>query len=277
MGAVIRRFWSYVSVALKLAAVALGVGCLLAWGGWIASGGSLFVVTTPSMSPVEPVGSLLVVRPATGPIRVGSIMVFEPPTNGPEFAHKIVASLPGGRYESRGLLNSSRDPWVLTRANMRGRVVTIIPALGRIMQAIPIWAVCALLYLLGGMALPRYRFEMSVLSLTAGLIIPLILFRPLVSAVVITAVMLHHELNAYLVSTGILNSWVGSGRAVFMAAGHTSVLHIGGASGMVVIPLRAALLWWQWAVLGLICGSPLWLSIAYVRHSHAADVAAVTS
>jgi hypothetical protein len=201
-------------------------------------------------------------------------MVFEPPTGGPEFAHEIVKVLPDGRYQSKGLLNTSKDPWVLTNADMRGRVISILPMLGRVMQAIPIWVACVLVYLLGGMAIPRYRFEVGMLALTAGLVVPLVLFRPLISATVITAMMVHHDLKVYLVSTGVLNSWAGTGRSVFMAAGHTAILQMHNTSGFVAIPLRAALIWWQWVIMALICGSPLWLSLIQARRT--ASVNALT-
>jgi|ERR1035437_268698 hypothetical protein len=231
---------------------------IVAWAGWYLAGGSMEIVSSPSMSPKEPLGSLLLVRPAPKALRAGEIVVFIPPSGGTWFAHEIVKVLPGDEYKTKGLLNSSDDPWILNRSNLRGLVVAIWPAMGRVVQASEIWAICLILYYFLSTLVPRARGWLIPIFVGAGVALPIFIYHPLVSAQVITEIVHRGVAHVYLVSTGVLPAWLTTTTKVWLAPGHTAVLHLPVSSGhqTIIIPMTAALNWLGWLIVGLICVSP---------------------
>ncbi|HVB13590.1 MAG TPA: S24/S26 family peptidase [Candidatus Dormibacteraeota bacterium] len=243
--------------AVRVTGVLLAAA-MVAWVGWYLAGGSMQIVSSPSMSPKEPVGSLLLVRPVPSGLRDGQIVVFEPPGGGTLFAHEIVQVLPGGRYTTRGLLNATDDPWTLNRSNLRGLVVAIWPAVGRVVQAAWIWALCVILYCCLMLWIPRARGWLAPLLVAAGVLLPIFIYHPLVSAQVITEISHRGIAHVYLVSTGVLPIWLMSSTKVWLAPGHTAVLQVPVQSGSQVIrlPMTVALNSLGWMIVVLVSAAP---------------------
>jgi len=67
------------------------------------------MVTTPSMGPAAPVGTLILTRPVRiGDTRVGDIIAFHPPTEPREtFTHRVVTVDPDGGLRTRGDINGA--------------------------------------------------------------------------------------------------------------------------------------------------------------------------
>jgi hypothetical protein len=244
---------------------------VVAWAAWYLTGGRLYVITTPSMSPTEPVGSLVVVSP-THSVRIGDIAIFEPVGTNTVFAHEVVAQLPNGDLRTKGLLNSSLDPWTLSPDQIQGKAVAIYPALGRVMQALPIWVVCFLLYIALGWGLPRWKGLIGAAMFALALILPLIIYHPLVNAQIVTAIVKHHDLHVYAVSTGILDAWIHLGRNYFVMAGHTVVMSTRHYQRTVALPIIAALSWWEWLI-----AAAIWAIPALVAWHHAETMEMVDS
>jgi signal peptidase len=84
------------------------------------------VVTTSSMEPVSPLGSLtLFVK--QGSYSVGDIIAFN--VQGCLVMHRIVQIAPNAIY-TKGDKNSDIDPWILPENAIYGRLVISIPLLG---------------------------------------------------------------------------------------------------------------------------------------------------
>ncbi len=256
MGALTPRLSTKAAKRVVGILVFLGLAALVvAWAVWYLTGGKLYVITTPSMSPKEPVGSLVVASPDRN-VKVGDIVIFHPAGTNMIFAHEVVGRLPNGSFRTKGLLNSSLDPWIVSRSQVKGKVVSIFPALGRVMQAIPIWIVCFLLYIVLGLGPPRWRAPIAAALFAVALAVPLIIYHPLVNAQIVTAIIKHHDLHVYAVSTGILDSWIRLGHNYFVAAGHTVVMSTKHYQKVVTLPVIAALNWWEWLVIAVIWAIP---------------------
>jgi hypothetical protein len=160
----------------------LGAVLIAAIGGWLIGGGNILVLRTPSMGTAAPAGSLVLTRPlGAAPLRRGMIVAFHVPVSGQVYMHRVAELLPGGRFRTKGDLNSSPDGWVLTRRAVIGVAAVVVPGLGWLVLALP-WALLAIAVgLLLAVLLPRY-LRPAVRSLTVGgaIALPLYLLRPFV-------------------------------------------------------------------------------------------------
>jgi len=234
-------------------------------GAFRATGGRWMMVTTPSMGPAAPVGTLILTRPVgIRDTRVGDIIAFHPPTEPREtFTHRVVTVEPDGGLRTRGDINGATDPWVVHSTDLIGEVAFRGWGLGWLVKALPV-------LLLGYLTLwgythwyskpwrraPARMFGGSLLwSLTA------VLLKPFVGMTVVASTVVTGVAQVTVVSTGLLPIRVQAedGGYVDLANGQlgtvtTSALDGGGAYQLAP-SLHLPLTWLL--VLGLVCASPL--------------------
>ena len=257
--------------------IALFVAGLLLDLGWIVSGGHVLVVTTPSMSPRIPVGSLVATQPATFPLHLGEIVAVRPAMeHGTVYVHQIYAVLhEHGRtlYRTKGLLDSAADPWIIGRSNVVGSVAFSGAGLGYLLRCLP-WL--ATLFVGFYVALRALRVIDAVAFLAAvnlAAFLTVVIVKPFVHVVVLSIVAHHGTTSAWLANTGVLDlrlHYDGVNR--LLMAGHTAVVHAHGpaAGGSRVVGVLAdpALRWWQWIVAIVLFVAPLAALLGLVFSSH---------
>jgi signal peptidase len=87
-----------------------------------------YAVTTGSMVPTLPVGTVTVVDTHERAPRAGEIIAFHPPGDPTQvFTHRVVAVLSGGRFKTEGDALGSPDPWTVEPADVVGRVTARVP------------------------------------------------------------------------------------------------------------------------------------------------------
>jgi hypothetical protein len=151
--------------------------------------GDILVIQTPSMGTTAPAGSLVLTLPLRdAPLRVGMIVAFHVPGTGQVYMHRVAQLLAGGRFRTRGDLNSSDDAWELTRSAVVGVPVAIVPDLGWLVMALP-WALAVLVSgTLLIFVLPRWlRPAMRSLTVGGAVAVPLYYVRPFVRVAVARA------------------------------------------------------------------------------------------
>jgi signal peptidase len=87
-----------------------------------------YAVTSGSMVPALPVGTVTIVNTANRTPRVGEIVAFQPPSDpGEIFTHRVIAVLPGGSFKTEGDALRTPDPWTVPRSDLVGTVTATIP------------------------------------------------------------------------------------------------------------------------------------------------------
>lgn len=190
-----------------MAAVALTLvaGAAIGWSaGWRAH-----VMVTPSMGRVAPVGTLVISRPThPGDVRVGRLVVAHPPgRSGTTFVHRVVVVTGPGpaSVATRGDLDGTNDPWTLTRRDVQGTPVAMVPVAGYAVRMLP-WAV------LGGLAIAvathgvRAGRRRPVRIVAGALLADILLwqFRPLARMSLLAHDVTNGHGSAAVVPTGIL-------------------------------------------------------------------------
>ena len=102
-------------------------------------------VASGSMRPTLEVGDLIIVQgtPASK-IKVGDIIVFNPPNQKTFIIHRVTAieTLANGTiaFKTKGDANPTEDPWTITQQNIHGKLLYRIPYMGymALSPAIPI-------------------------------------------------------------------------------------------------------------------------------------------
>ena len=161
---------------------------LIAVGGlWKVTGGNFMVMTTPSMSPGYPVGSLVLTRPASSEtIEVGTVISFYPPGDpNTTYTHRV-AKVTAAGYETRGDIEKASDPWVIPKANVAGVVVYEVPGAGWLLKMLP-WIVLGFLIAIAAAAWVPWRWGITVPLLVIAVIItvPLLILKPFVNGQVV--------------------------------------------------------------------------------------------
>lgn len=99
-------------------------------------GWQLQVITTASMAPRFPAGSLAVIEPLdAADVRAGMTIVFsDPATPGRSVAHRAIKRLPGESpvWQTKGDANATPDPFPVGASAIQGRVRWVVPGLGRV-------------------------------------------------------------------------------------------------------------------------------------------------
>jgi signal peptidase I len=257
---------SVVRISTVLFGVVLAV--LLAFGGiWLATGGKYYIMSTPSMSPALPVGALVLTKPfSPAKVVVGTIIVFQPPTEvGRTFTHRVIAITPLG-YKTKGDAERVQDDWTVPFTNVKGVVVQSLPAVGWLLRALP-WLLVGLLLVIGFAALVPWRWGvfMPLLATVIVIAIPLIVLKPLVRGQLVETNDRGPQIIARVVNTGLLPlKFTPVGHpGVHIAAGHwydfkfprtDKAQHFD-------IHARVDLTTMGWIILGLLCLLPLILAI----------------
>jgi len=254
--------WPVVVVAL-LAVLAL------VWGGWLVTGGRLYWVASPSMGEAAPEGSLVASAPLPpgASLHVGQLIVFHTPGSTSTYVHRVVAVLPGARYRTRGDLERTADPWVLTRADLDGTAVVVIPAIGWLYHSAA-WFLLggACLVVLGMSLAPAGRRWVRYFGPALLLAVPIFRYRPLVAGYVLGTSEHRGTAEVHLVGSGILPAHYSlPGGAPGYAAPGQVVTITGplptGSRGVadVRVHMAVAFPWWGWLLLVAMVASPLLL------------------
>jgi hypothetical protein len=89
------------------------------------------------MCPDLCVGTLVLDRPLTGPVRPGMVVTFSPPGTPTVYTHPVVRVLPDGSARTAGDALGMLDPWTVPRARVIGRVVANVRGLGWLWRSLP--------------------------------------------------------------------------------------------------------------------------------------------
>jgi len=263
-----RRGKDGVLAMVALTIVVLAVGAVFAWR---FVGGRLLVMETPSMCPAVCVGSLVADQPLRGALHPGELISFHPPGSAAIYTHRISAIFTNGMIQTRGIANATHDPWLITRADIVGRVVWTVWGLGWALKALPMLAVGVLAWVLVRGRMSRAsRRAWDRLWMTALAVIPLWALSPLVRGqlVGVTVKPGTKDLGlARVVNTGLLSAAfhpVSGGRTVALGSAHIGMLS-GPLSKHGAFYVHEALILrpWGWALLITIIISPL---LAYFVH-----------
>jgi hypothetical protein len=212
-------------------------------------------MTTPSMSPLIPVGALMATQQATFPLHIGEIVAFKPPgMGGTVFAHKIYSiSYSHGQvlYRTKGVLNSSADPWVISRGDVVGKVVWWGDGVGWLLKCLP-WFTVSLVAIYSFLRWLRVMDSVAFFAaVDLALYVTLIVVNPLVHLQLLALVENnHHSASAWIVNTGLLDVRLHyNGATHLLRAGHVTAFTAVGKNiirnGRIYIPGRSALRWWQ--------------------------------
>jgi signal peptidase I len=250
------------SLALIGLAAVLALG-ILGSAGWRLSGGSLYVISTPSMCPTMCVGTLAADRPASGPIKVGQVVTFRPPGTTVVFTHRVTKVLADGSLKTQGDAEHRTDPWTVPRANVIGVVAFSVRGLGWFWRALPAMALGLVAVLVVRRQLkPANRRPWDLLFVTLLIVVPLMVMRPLLLASVIGWQRAGHDRIVVSVAN------VGLLPAQFDATGGATVGHVapGGlasitahlsATGHASVHQSISLFWWQWCLAALVVIAPM--------------------
>lgn len=260
-------------VLVTVAAVLL---VLLAVGAAMAAGLRTFDVRTPSMGRTAPVGSLVVTVPlGQHRLVVGDVVTFVPPaaargatTARLPYTHRV-AAIADGAITTKGDANGAADAWTVTRGDVVGRVVAVLPGAGWVLRMLP-WGVggVGVVWLLAGFLTDRaLRTAARLVGVSAVLAVVAAVFRPFV-ALVVTGVDAGARPVATVVSTGLLpvravGAAGASDRLVSGAAGQVPLPP--GSDGAVAIAARLDLTPAGWAVLAVLCAVPLVVGVFLAR------------
>lgn len=215
--------WSIAGIA----AVLLSAAAL-----FLASGGRMLVVETPSMGEAAPVGTLVLDMPVqVSSLRVGDIVSFRV-SAAPDtiYTHRIIAVDADGGIHTRGDVNGATDPWVLTQENIVGAPALLVPHLGWLFRAAPILLLGTLLIWVltspFGDRITRGSLRIAGGALTFSF--AAYVLKPFVNVTTITNTANPHSVVATVVSSGIFPVRV-------QAHGGNSVHLVDGQVGRVVI------------------------------------------
>ncbi len=129
-----RNQWS---VSRTLRDLCLAGTCILSLFGLVVlipklNGLKLYAVTSGSMAPAIPAGSLILVDPAQKTPHVGEIMTYRMKGSaaGMTVTHRVHEIRPDGRLLMKGDANAQPDLNVISRDALEGTVVSAIPRMG---------------------------------------------------------------------------------------------------------------------------------------------------
>jgi len=228
-----------------------------------AQGGRWFIVETPSMGTVAPVGTLVLTTPVeAADVHVGDIITFHPPTEPKAvYTHRVVSITARG-IATRGDINGATDPWSLGQTALIGKATAIVPALGWLIRGLPILLVGTAFVLLATrlIANPSRRVSYRILGFSMLASLTVYVLKPFVGLVVLTTTPTAHGASAQVVSTGLLPISVSAkgGTSVDLVAGQVGTVsaktadlgHYSLSSGLhLTLP--------EWILFAAICAIPL--------------------
>jgi signal peptidase I len=229
-----------------------------------ASGGRWFVVQTPSMGTTAPVGTLLLTTPVlVEDVQPGDVVSFHPSTTPDEtYTHRVIAVDAEG-LTTQGDINGAVDPWKTDQHHLIGEATTILPGFGWLAKGLPLMLagtviVMILTRLIGS---PTHRASMRMLGTSLVAAFTVFLLKPFVGLVVLEAVTRGTDVEASIVSTGLLPIRIAAegGTATTLAAGEVGTITApaGEAGRFHDISSTLDLPLWGWIVFGVLCAVPL--------------------
>lgn len=259
-------------------AIAVIAACVLFSAGWRLTGGSEYMITSPSMCPNMCVGTLVLDRAPGTHFHVGEVISFTPPNDAQVYTHRIVYVFPDGSLETKGDAANIVDPWRVAPSMVRGREVLAIPAAGWFNQSLPFLALALTVILMARRLFPtQHRREWDRLFVSLMVATPIWLLRPLVRGIIIQTTALRPGYSEIVVvNTGVLPAQfrVPGGQSVsFVEPGHRAVISgkvlRGGQLGLEQV---ASFHWYEWLIVVAVVSSPLWLYLVHLlRPSSQAD------
>jgi signal peptidase I len=253
------------------AAVAVLATFLLGSGVWLLTGGRFFVVSTPSMSPTVPVGSLVLTRPVPpGGPKVGQIIAFHPPSEpNTTYTHRVYKVLPGPTYQTKGDLDSGPDAWVVLPQDIVGVSTHHYRGVGFLVRGLPWLALGTVIVMIVASMITRPRRRLTYLiggSLVASFALWMV--NPLVRGVFVDSGLANSRVRALVVNTGLLP-------IRFTMKGATPQHATGGYpatltakpphGGNLLIHGRVDLSLLGWVLLALLCATPLLIAFLVPR------------
>lgn len=188
-----------------LAAAVAGLVALISL--FTISGGSWFVVDSPSMGVAAPVGTVLFDRPVRGPLHLGEIITYRSPANASvTYTHRVIRIDRDGSVQTKGDINGAIDPWTINRAEILGTPVLIVPWIGWFFRAVPI-LVLGLVVVAVATSFIRDRVARGtawVLGVTCAIAVAGVVLQPFVAVDVLATTASATSVHATVVSTGIL-------------------------------------------------------------------------
>jgi len=248
------------------AALILLFAMALSWGAWLLSGGHLFWVGSPSMGSVAPVGTLVVTQPLRPEevLHVGQIIVFQPAGGDAVVVHRVFGLLPRSRFETKGDLNSIPDPWRVSRSQIIGTPVLLVPAIGWIYKLAP-WCIggAAILLIAASQTRRRARRWIATVGPSVLVALPVLHYRILVNGEMLTTARSGKETVARLIDTGILPARFRAGSlSVYSSPGEPATIHFPASTNVHPAPITiaVALPWWGLLLLAAVCTTPFVIS-----------------
>ncbi len=254
---------------ISIAASVLLVG--LVFVGLFGAGLRFFVVKTPSMATTAPVGTLVVVQPATS-YAIGDIISYK--HGSLSITHRIVAQTWQG-WITKGDLNTAADPLPVTSAQVIGKVVVCAKYVGFLVDALP-WLLIGFALVWMVTLLPRvrpsWRWQIRLVgwSLVASLIA--LFQRPWVNMLMIGYVSDSRTgVDMHLVNTGIFPVRV---MDTVLSSGQDAIVNqsVADATGHYSITPQLALNFWWFLTLVVICLAPT-VAALFLKVGDAVEVA----
>jgi hypothetical protein len=216
------------------------------------------------MGTTAPVGTLLLTTPVLlEDVQVGDVVSFTPSTTPDEtYTHRVIAVDADG-LTTQGDINGAVDPWKTDQTHLIGEATTILPGFGWLAKGLPLFLagtviVMILTRLIGS---PTHRVSMRMLGTSLVAAFTVFLLKPFVGLVVLEAVTRGSDVEASIVSTGLLPIRVAAegGTAATLAAGEVGTItapagetgRFHDISSTLDLPL------WGWIVFGVLCAAPL--------------------
>jgi len=178
--------------------------------------------------------------------------------------HRIFRVLPRSRFETKGDLNSLPDPWRVSRSQIIGTPLLLVPAIGWLYKLAP-WFIGGAVFLLLAASQVRHRARRWIATVGSSLLIalPVIHYRVLVNGEMLMTVRSGKQAVAKLVDTGILPARFRAGAlSAHSSPGEPAVIHFPARANphSTPITIAVALPWWGWLVLSAICLTPFVVS-----------------
>ena len=242
--------------------ISVAASILLVAGVFIAlfgSGYRFFVVQTPSMGTVAPVGTLVAVR-AQATYHVGDIVTYERNTR--SYTHRIVDITEQG-FITKGDINGATDALPVQRNEIVGLVTFRAPYVGFLVQGLP-WIILGWAIVYGVTLLPRvrqsWRWQIRFIGWSLVVSIVALWTRPWVNLVMMGYLPSGDGVAMHLVNTGVFPVKV---LGTVLQSGQDAVVqqNVADASGhYTVIPQLALTPGWFLLLLA-ICLTPMLASL----------------